>query len=91
MFSSNDYLYISEIRWEIVLTCVYLMWFYRDSKLTRLLQDSLSGNTRTIQVACLAPTVMHTLESMSTLQFAERAKNVKVSYTLSMDDLIVYS
>eukprot|EP01031_Cornospumella_fuschlensis_P034132 gene34132-41315_t len=52
---------------------------YRDSKLTRLLQDSLSGNTRTILVACLAPTVMHTLESMSTLQFAERAKNVKLS------------
>ncbi|RYY83428.1 hypothetical protein EON63_11225 [archaeon] len=51
---------------------------YRDSKLTRLLQDSLSGNTRTILVACLAPTVMHTMESMSTLQFAERAKNVKV-------------
>lgn len=51
---------------------------YRDSKLTRILQDSLSGNTRTILVACVAPTVIHTMETMSTLQFAERAKNVKL-------------
>ncbi len=37
---------------------------YRDSKLTRILQDSLSGNTRTILIACVAPTVMHASESM---------------------------
>eukprot|EP00605_Chrysophyceae_sp_TOSAG23-4_P000944 GSChrysophyteH1.ASY1.ANO1.1044.1 assembled CDS len=49
---------------------------YRDSKLTRLLQDSLGGNTRTILVACIAPTEQHTSESVSTLQFADRAKGV---------------
>lgn len=49
---------------------------YRDSKLTRLLQDSLGGNTRTILIACVAPTVLHASESTSTLQFADRAKNV---------------
>lgn len=52
---------------------------FRDSKLTRLLQDSLSGNTRTILIACVAPTVLHTSESLSTLQFADRARNVMLS------------
>lgn len=52
---------------------------YRDSKLTRILQDSLSGNTRTILVACVAPTVLHASETLSTLQFADRAKNVMLS------------
>jgi hypothetical protein len=43
------------------------------------LQDSLSGNTRTILVACVAPTVLHAAETLSTLQFADRAKNVMLS------------
>ena len=49
---------------------------YRDSKLTRLLQDSLGGNTRTVLVACVAPTELHSAETISTLQFADRAKQV---------------
>ena len=49
---------------------------YRDSKLTRLLQDSFGGNTRTILIACVAPTVHHATETMNTLNFADRAKNV---------------
>lgn len=52
---------------------------YRDSKLTRILQDSLSGNTRTVLIACVAPTVLHTSESLSTLQFADRAKSVMLT------------
>lgn len=43
---------------------------YRDSKLTRILQDSLGGNTRTILIACVAPTIVHSSESVSSLQFA---------------------
>jgi len=50
---------------------------YRDSKLTRILQDSLGGNTKTIVIACVAPTVLHATETVSTLQFADRAKHVK--------------
>ena len=42
----------------------------RDSKLTRILQDSLGGNTRTILITCVAPTVIHSAESVSSLQFA---------------------
>ena len=52
---------------------------YRDSKLTRILQDSLGGNTRTILIACVAPTVVHASETLSTLQFADRAKHVRVT------------
>jgi hypothetical protein len=61
---------------------------YRDSKLTRLLQDSLGGNTRTILLACIAPTDMHTTESVNTLQFADRAKGVmlKVKANTVIDD-----
>lgn len=61
---------------------------YRDSKLTRLLQDSLGGNTRTILLACVAPTVLHSAETISTLSFADRAKNVmvKVKANVIVDD-----
>ncbi|XP_051493331.1 kinesin-like protein KIF17 isoform X2 [Apus apus] len=50
---------------------------YRDSKLTRLLQDSLGGNTKTLMVACLSPADTSYNESLSTLRYAHRAKNIK--------------
>lgn len=50
---------------------------YRDSKLTRLLQDSLGGNTRTLMVACVSPADDSYEESLSTLRYANRAKNIK--------------
>ena len=61
---------------------------YRDSKLTRLLQDSLGGNTRTIVMACIAPTALHAAETVSTLQFADRAKSVmlRVKANTIVDD-----
>ncbi|CAM9093943.1 unnamed protein product [Hapterophycus canaliculatus] len=49
---------------------------YRDSKLTRLLQDSLGGNTRTRIIATLSPSRQCMDESISTLRFADRAKQV---------------
>ncbi|CAM9493011.1 unnamed protein product, partial [Discosporangium mesarthrocarpum] len=49
---------------------------YRDSKLTRLLQDSLGGNTRTTVIACVAASGLQINETVSTLQFADRAKKV---------------
>ncbi|CAK4637426.1 unnamed protein product [Aphanomyces euteiches] len=51
---------------------------YRDSKLTRLLQDSLGGNTKTRIIATLSPAVDCIEESISTLKFADRAKQVMV-------------
>jgi len=47
---------------------------YRDSKLTRLLQDSLGGNTKTSLIATVSPLLDHTDETISTLKFADRAK-----------------
>nr|XP_044625819.1 kinesin-like protein KIF17 isoform X3 [Equus asinus] len=50
---------------------------YRDSKLTRLLQDSLGGNTKTLMMACLSPADNNYDETLSTLRYANRAKNIK--------------
>ncbi|KAG1658518.1 hypothetical protein FOA52_009861 [Chlamydomonas sp. UWO 241] len=50
---------------------------YRDSKLTRLLQDSLGGNTKTVMVANVGPADWNFEESLSTLRYANRAKNIK--------------
>jgi len=50
---------------------------YRDSKLTRLLQDSLGGNTKTLMVAAISPADYNYDETTSTLRYANRAKNIK--------------
>jgi kinesin family protein 3/17 len=50
---------------------------YRDSKLTRLLQDSLGGNTKTVMIANMGPADYNYDESISTLRYANRAKNIK--------------
>jgi hypothetical protein len=54
---------------------------YRDSKLTRLLQDSLGGNSRTIMVACVSPADFNLDESVNTLRYATSARNIKNSAT----------
>jgi Kinesin motor domain len=50
---------------------------YRDSKLTRLLQDSLGGNTKTVMIANIGPADWNYDESLSTLRYANRAKSIK--------------
>ena len=50
---------------------------YRDSKLTRLLQDSLGGNTKTLMIACVSPADYNYEESLSTLRYASRAKAIR--------------
>lgn len=50
---------------------------YRDSKLTRLLQDSLGGNTKTVMIAACSPADYNYEETMSTLRYAARAKAIK--------------
>ena len=50
---------------------------YRDSKLTRLLQDSLGGNARTVLIACASPADVNLDETMNTLKYANRARNIK--------------
>ncbi|KAK9815388.1 hypothetical protein WJX72_002799 [[Myrmecia] bisecta] len=50
---------------------------YRDSKLTRLLQDSLGGNSRTCMLACVTASDSHIEESLNTLKYANRARNIR--------------
>nr|CAD7424516.1 unnamed protein product [Timema monikensis] len=50
---------------------------YRDSKLTRILQDSLGGNSKTVMVANIGPASYNYDESLTTLRYANRAKNIK--------------
>lgn len=50
---------------------------YRDSKLTRILQESLGGNARTTIVICASPASFNEAETKSTLDFGKRAKNIK--------------
>lgn len=50
---------------------------YRDSKLTRLLQDSLGGNSKTLMVACISSSDSDKSESLNTLSYASRAKNIQ--------------
>lgn len=50
---------------------------YRDSKLTRLLQDSLGGNTKTVMIAAISPADYNYEETLSTLRYASRAKAIK--------------
>lgn len=50
---------------------------YRESKLTRLLQDSLGGRTKTCIIATVSPAKMNMEETISTLDYASRAKNIR--------------
>lgn len=50
---------------------------YRDSKLTRLLKDSLGGNSRTVMIANISPASSQFEETINTLKYANRAKNIK--------------
>ena len=50
---------------------------YRDSKLTKLLMDSLGGISLALMIACCSPSAQHVEETLSTLSYATRAKNIR--------------
>lgn len=58
---------------------------YRQSKLTRLLQDALGGNSQTLFLACVSPSDTNSSESLSTLHYANRARNIKNAPTKNID------
>lgn len=64
---------------------------YRDSKLTRILQDSLGGNSRTVLIVACSPSSYNAPETVSTMRFGMRAKSitnkVKVNQTRSVEEL----
>ncbi|KAF5453969.1 hypothetical protein F2P56_023672 [Juglans regia] len=59
---------------------------YRDSKLTRILQDALGGNSRTAILCCCSPSPSNASESLSTLRFGGRAKHIKASPRVSCNE-----
>ncbi|MCQ2819817.1 MAG: hypothetical protein MJ252_21340 [archaeon] len=52
---------------------------WRTSKLTRILQDSLSGNSKIVMIATISPSILSADETYYTLQYANRAKNIKIN------------
>uniref|UniRef100_A0A673A8Z9 Kinesin family member 5B n=1 Tax=Sphaeramia orbicularis TaxID=375764 RepID=A0A673A8Z9_9TELE len=58
---------------------------YRDSKMTRILQDSLGGNCRTTIVICCSPSSFNEAETKSTLMFGQRAKTIKNTVTVNIE------
>ncbi|RXG53146.1 Chromosome-associated kinesin KIF4A [Armadillidium vulgare] len=58
---------------------------YRDSKLTRLLQDSLGGNSHTVMLACVSPADSNLEETITTLRYADRARKIKNKPIINRD------
>uniref|UniRef100_A0AAY4EYN4 Kinesin motor domain-containing protein n=1 Tax=Denticeps clupeoides TaxID=299321 RepID=A0AAY4EYN4_9TELE len=58
---------------------------YRDSKMTRILQDSLGGNCRTTMFICCSPSSFNEAETKSTLMFGQRAKTIKNSASVNLE------
>ena len=50
---------------------------YRDSKLTRLLKDSLGGNTMMVLISCVSPSIQCYEETFHTLKYSLRARNIR--------------
>ncbi|XP_076618260.1 kinesin-like protein 3A [Colletes latitarsis] len=62
---------------------------YRDSKLTRLLQDSLGGNSMTLMIACVSPADYNLDETLSTLRYADRARKIKNKPVINQDPQVL--
>lgn len=58
---------------------------YRNSKLTRILQDSLGGNSRTTMIACVSPAESNFEETQGTVKYASRARNIKNKPIINRD------
>ncbi|KAI8807586.1 P-loop containing nucleoside triphosphate hydrolase protein, partial [Cladochytrium replicatum] len=58
---------------------------YRDSKLTRMLQDSLGGNSQTLMLACVSPSDFNYGETINTLNYANRARNIRNRVLINQD------
>ncbi|MEE6489189.1 hypothetical protein FKM82_015511 [Ascaphus truei] len=58
---------------------------YRDSKMTRILQDSLGGNCRTTIIICCSPSIFNEAETKTTLMFGQRAKTIKNTVSVNLE------
>ena len=58
---------------------------YRESKLTRILQDSLGGNSKTTMIACVSPSETNFAETLNTLNYASRARKIQCKPIVNRD------
>jgi hypothetical protein len=58
---------------------------YRSSKLTRMLTDSLGGNSRTLMICCVSPAEINFFESLNALRYANRARNIRNKPVVNRD------
>jgi hypothetical protein len=58
---------------------------FRESKITRMLQDSLGGNSQTLMLACISPADVNCEETINTLRYANRARKIKNKAVINMD------
>lgn len=58
---------------------------YRESKVTRLLRDSLGGNARTLMITCLSPCAADFAENLNSLKYATRARNIRNKPVVNRD------
>ena len=58
---------------------------YRDSKLTRMLQNSLGGNSKTLMICCVSPAQADFVESLNAIRYAHRARNIKNKPVVNRD------
>ena len=61
---------------------------YRDSKLTRLLKDSLGGNTKTVLITCISTNRNQYDETIHSLNYAARAKKIKVCVVANLEEVL---
>lgn len=73
------------------INAIKIVLNYRDSKLTRLLRDSLGGKTKTCIIATISPSIHSMEETLSTLDYAHRAKNIKNKPEVSADEISLFS
>jgi kinesin family protein 15 len=62
---------------------------YRDSKLTFILRDSLGGNSKTVLIGNISPSIINMGETLSTLEFAKRAKKIQNRAVVNEDSTSV--
>ncbi len=58
---------------------------YRDSKLTMLLMDSIGGSSKTVMIACVTPSIIYAEETLNTLLYAKRVKNIRNKPIINID------
>lgn len=61
---------------------------YRNSKLTRLLKDSLGGNCQTVMIAAVSPSSLTYEDTYNTLRYADRAKSIKAHVNIAITDIL---